>query len=301
MNQELISSLPAVRGRYTAQALLCDQTWFRVGGAADVLFRPADEEDLIDFLKKRPVDIPVTVLGAGSNVLVRDSGVRGVVIRLTRGFSAIDIDGLEVTVGAGALDRTVALTCADHGIGGLEFLVGIPGTMGGAVKMNAGAYNQEIKDCLLWADAVDLSGTKVRLTPDDLQFSYRHSDLPAHMIITKVALKGVEKAPADLHATLKTLLQQREETQPVRGQTGGSTFKNPLVQKAWELIDQAGCRGLMVGQAQMSEKHCNFMLNLGGATAQDLEQLGELVRHKVFESSGVQLEWEIIRLGKEKE
>lgn len=297
MNDPFISSLPPVRGRYTPQAVLADQTWFRVGGAADVLFRPADEADLIDFLTYCPSHIPITILGAGSNVLVRDKGLRGVVIRLTRGFSAIEIQGDELTVGAGALDRTVALTCADHGIGGLEFLVGIPGAMGGAVKMNAGAYNQEIKDCLMWVDAVDFSGKKVRLTPDDLQFSYRHSALPDHMIVTKVGLKGYKKEPDELHHTLKNLLHQREATQPVRGQTGGSTFKNPLPHKAWELIDRAGCRGLMVGQAQMSEKHCNFMLNLGGATAQDLEQLGELVREKVFASTGIRLEWEIIRLG----
>lgn len=297
MNDVLIQKLPPVRGRYTPQALMADQTWFRVGGTADVLFRPADEADLMDFLSQCPKEIPITVLGAGSNVLVRDQGIRGVVIRLTRGFSSIEIMGDELTIGAGALDRTVALTCADHGIGGFEFLVGIPGTIGGAVKMNAGAYNQEIKDVLSWVDAIDFSGVKHRLTPEDLQFSYRHSALPDQMIITRVGLKGYEEDSLKLHQTLKQLLQQREETQPVRGQTGGSTFKNPLPQKAWELIDQARCRGLMVGQAQMSEKHCNFMLNLGGATAQDLEQLGELVRQKVLASSGTQLEWEIIRLG----
>ncbi len=297
MTQDLLHHLPIVKGRYTPQALMAEQTWFRVGGPADVLFRPSDEEDLIHFLTECGQDIPITVLGAGSNVLVRDGGLRGVVIRLNRGFSKIDIHGHDIIVGAGALDRTLALTCADHGIGGLEFLVGIPGTLGGAVKMNAGAYNQEIKDCLLWVDVVDFSGTKHRLTKEDLQFSYRHSALPDHMIITKVALRGYDENPEKLRQTLNHLLDQREATQPVRGQTGGSTFKNPLPKKAWELIDEAGCRGLMIGQAQMSEKHCNFMLNLGGATAQDLEQLGELVRQKVLEKSGTPLEWEIIRLG----
>jgi UDP-N-acetylmuramate dehydrogenase len=295
--ESIIQQLPPIRGRYISKALLAEQTWFRVGGKADVLFRPVDEDDLIEFLIHCPNHIPRTILGAGSNVLVRDQGLRGVVIRLGRGFSTIIIEGEELTVGAGALDRTVALTCADHGLGGFEFLVGIPGTMGGAVKMNAGAYGREIKDCLLWAEAVDFYGVKHRLNAEDLKFKYRHSELSDQMIVTKVRLKGYAADPTTLHQTLARLLREREDSQPVRGRTGGSTFKNPPQLKAWELIDQAGCRGLTIGGAQMSPKHCNFMLNLGNATANDLENLGELVRQRVLASSGINLEWEIIRLG----
>jgi UDP-N-acetylmuramate dehydrogenase len=297
MKQELIQRLPKIRGRYTERACLADQTWFQVGGPAEVLFRPADQEDLAYFLNHRPQDIPITILGAGSNILVRDSGIKGVVVRLTRGFSAIEFEGMEITVGAGALDRTVALTCADHGIAGLEFLIGIPGSMGGAVKMNAGAYGREMKDIFVWAEAVDFQGRQYQLFPEDLNFSYRHSALKDDMIITKVRLRGEQGSPDKIKQILHDFLTKREESQPIQGRTGGSTFKNPLPYKAWELIDQAGCRGLMVGQAQMSEKHCNFMLNLGGARAADLEQLGETVRQKVQEQSGIELEWEIIRLG----
>lgn len=297
MKQGIIQYLPGVRGRYTERTLLADQTWFQVGGPAEVLYRPADQDDLIHFLSHCPKDIPITILGAGSNVLVRDSGIAGVVIRLARGFSAIEIEGMDIIVGAGALDRTVALTCANHGIAGFEFLVGIPGSMGGAVKMNAGAYGREIKDALLWVEVIDREGQKHQLFPEDLHFSYRHSTIKDDMIITKVRLRGHPGKPAEIHQILRDFLARREESQPIQGRTGGSTFKNPLPHKAWELIDQAGCRGLMIGQAQMSEKHCNFMLNLGGARAADLEQLGEIVRQKVQEQSGIDLEWEIIRLG----
>lgn len=294
-----ITDLPSVRGRYTPQARLADLTWFRVGGPTDVLFRPADCDDLSLFLSQISSDIPVTILGAGSNVLVRDGGIPGVVIRLGRGFSEATLgeDGTTLSVGAGCLDRTVALTCQERGLGGLEFLVGIPGTIGGAVKMNAGAYGTEIKDVLVWADVMDPQGVKHRLTRDDLGFSYRHSELPPGWIVVGAALGGEPQDPQVISPKLQHILAEREATQPVRGRTGGSTFKNPLPEKAWELIDKAGCRGLMIGDAQVSEKHCNFLLNLDKASAQDLESLGEEVRQRVFQLTGHELEWEIIRLG----
>lgn len=294
-----LSDLPLVRGRYTPQARLADQTWFRVGGATDVLFRPADGDDLSSFLSQISSEIPITILGAGSNVLVRDGGISGVVIRLGRGFSTISVEDkeAEIYVGAGCLDRTVALHCQEIGLGGLEFLVGIPGTIGGAVKMNAGAYGTEIKDVLIWADVLDPQGIKHRLSASDLGFSYRHSELPENWIVVGAALEGNHDDPQVISEKLHHILAEREATQPTRGRTGGSTFKNPLPEKAWELIDKAGCRGLKVGDAQVSEKHCNFLLNLDQATAQDLETLGEEVRSRVLQKTGHQLEWEIIRLG----
>ena len=290
-------SLPLVRGRYSFGASMAEQTWFRVGGAADVLFKPADLDDLIHFLKNRPKDIPVFVVGAGSNLLVRDGGIRGIVIRLGRGFAAVERDGLLVTVGAGALDRTVAMTCGQWGLSGLEFLVGVPGTIGGAVKMNAGCYGSETKDRLIWADVLDFDGNLERLTPEQLEMTYRHTNVRPDQIVVAAGFKCDEGDSQQILSHLDQLLAEREATQPVRGRTGGSTFRNPEGHRAWKLIDEAGCRGLTVGQAQVSEKHTNFLLNTDACTAQDLEDLGELVRLKVKQTSGHDLHWEIVRVG----
>ncbi|MBM3468647.1 MAG: UDP-N-acetylmuramate dehydrogenase [Alphaproteobacteria bacterium] len=292
--------LPEVRGRYIPGARLAEHTWFRVGGPAEVLYRPEDENDLAHFLSNKPQGVPIAIIGAGSNVLIHDGGVKGVVIRLGRGFSSIRIEEEHLHVGAAALDRTVSLTCRDAGLGGFEFLVGIPGTIGGAIRMNAGAYGAEIKDVLVYANVLDLEGKHHRLTVNDLAMSYRHSSLPEGWIVTSAVLKGVpSQDPHTIGTKIENILKERESTQPIRGRTGGSTFKNPLQEKAWKLIDDAGCRGLKKGDAQVSEKHCNFLLNLDQATAFDLESLGEEVRRRVYESSGISLEWEIIKMGYE--
>ena len=293
----LRESLPEVRGRYSFDAVMSDQTWFRVGGQADVLYKPADIEDLIHFLKNRPESVPLYVVGAGSNLLVRDGGVRGVVIRLGRGFSTIERDGLLVTVGAAALDRTVAMSCGQWGMSGLEFLVGVPGTIGGAVKMNAGCYGAETKDRLVWVDVLNFDGTLHRLTPDQLEMTYRHSNLRPDQIVIAAQFYCDSGDTTQILSRLDQLLAEREASQPVRGRTGGSTFRNPDGQSAWKLIDEAGCRGLMVGQAQVSEKHTNFLLNTDHCSAADLEELGELVRQKVRDKSGHDLCWEIVRMG----
>ena len=290
-------SLPQVRGRYSFDAAMSDQTWFRVGGPADVLYKPADLDDLVYFLKKRPLDVPMYVVGAGSNLLVRDGGVRGIVIRLGRGFSFIERDGTRVTVGAAALDRTVAMSCGQWGLTGLEFLVGVPGTIGGAVKMNAGCYGSEAKDRLIWADVLTFDGTVHRLTPDQLEMTYRYTNLRPDQIVVAAQFQCDDGDSSQILARLDQLLAEREASQPVRGRTGGSTFRNPEGQSAWKLIDEAGCRGLMVGQAQVSEKHTNFLLNTDACSATDLEELGELVRQKVKDKSGHDLHWEIVRIG----
>lgn len=295
---DLIARLPAVRGRLSAQAALAEITWFRVGGAADVMFRPADRDDLIAFLKAKPADVPATVLGVGSNTLVRDGGVAGVVIRLGRGFVEIEADGDEITAGAGALDVNVAQTAQMHGIAGLEFLRGIPGTVGGGLRMNAGAYGTEFKDVLLWAEAVDMQGNLHRLTPAQMKFSYRHTDVPEDWIFLGCRLKGRAGDKAVIQQRMDEIQAAREASQPIRTRTGGSTFANPEGHKAWQLIDAAGCRGLVVGDAQVSEQHCNFLINRGNATAADLETLGETVRQKVKAQSGIELRWEIKRIGK---
>jgi UDP-N-acetylmuramate dehydrogenase len=295
---DLIARLPAVRGRLSAQASLAEITWFRVGGAADVMFRPADRDDLIGFLKAKPADVPVTVLGVGSNTLVRDGGVSGVVIRLGRGFVEIEADGDEIAAGAGALDVNVAQTAQMHGISGLEFLRGIPGTVGGGLRMNAGAYGTEFKDVLLWAEAVDMQGNLHRLTPAEMMFSYRHSGVPEDWIFLSARLKGRAGDKAAIQQRMDEIQAAREASQPIRTRTGGSTFANPEGHKAWQLIDAAGCRGLVMGDAQVSEQHCNFLINRGQATAADLETLGETVRQKVKAQSGIELRWEIKRIGK---
>jgi len=292
----LIDRLPKPRGRVTADAPLGPQTWFRAGGTAEVLFRPADTEDLAAFIEALPLDVPVTVLGVGSNVLVRDGGIRGVVIRLMRGFTGVTVEGNEVVAGAGAPDLNVALTARDHALAGLEFLSGIPGTIGGAFPTNAGAYDGDLAQILISAEAVDRAGIIRTVMPADLGLSYRHSTAPTHWIFTSARLRAT---PGDQLAIARRIAEidaARAETQP-RSRTGGSTFANPPNLKAWELIDRAGCRGLTVGAAQVSEKHTNFLINTGEATAADIEGLGEEVRRRVFEQFGVLLQWEIRRIG----
>jgi UDP-N-acetylmuramate dehydrogenase len=292
----LVDRLPRPRGRLTADAPLGPQTWFATGGPAEVLFRPADVEDLATFLSSLPADVPVTVLGVGSNVIVRDGGIRGVVIRLLRGFTGIIVEGHEVVAGAGAPDLNVALTAREHSLAGLEFLSGIPGTIGGAFPTNAGAYGGELAEVLISAEAVDRAGRVFTVTPGELGLSYRHSKAPADWIFTSARLRA---APGDQLAITRRINEidsTRADSQP-RSRTGGSTFANPPGHKAWELIDAAGCRGLKIGGAQVSEKHTNFLINLGAASASDIEKLGEEVRRRVFDKTGVRLEWEIRRLG----
>ncbi|MDF2763955.1 MAG: UDP-N-acetylenolpyruvoylglucosamine reductase [Rhodospirillales bacterium] len=298
--QRLIERLPAVRGRLVENAPLGPMTWFRVGGPAEVLFRPADRDDLSAFLAAKPVDVPVTVIGVGSNLLVRDGGVPGVVIRLGRGFADISVvpgDAPRLVAGAGALDVTVALTARDAGVAGLAFLSGIPGTIGGGLRMNAGAYGKELKDVVESADVLDPAGAPHRLALPELGLSYRHSAVPADWIFVSAVLRGVAGDAAAIAAEMNAIQAQREATQPIRTRTGGSTFANPPGAKAWQLIDRAGCRGLKRGGAMVSEKHCNFLINLGEATAADIEELGEEVRRRVEQQSGIRLEWEIRRIG----
>ena len=293
----LIDRMPACRGRLSADAPLANVTWFRVGGPAEVMFRPADAEDLAAFLAALPEDVPVTVLGVASNLLIRDGGIPGVVIRLGRGFTDIVADGLSLTVGAAALDLNVANVARDAGIAGLEFLSGIPGTIGGALRMNGGAYGREIKDVLVEARGVTRRGERVSYDNAAMGFTYRHAGVPEDVIFTGGILRGEAGEPLEIARRMAEISDKRADTQPVRSRTGGSTFKNPPGHKAWELIDQAGCRGLGIGDAQVSEKHCNFLINQGAASAADLEALGEEVRRRVFETSGVTLEWEIKRVG----
>ena len=293
----LIDRLPEVRGRYSVNAPLAQVTWFQVGGPAEVLFRPADVNDLSAFLAGKPADVPVTVIGVASNLLIRDGGVPGVVVRLGRGFVDMTPEGDRLHVGAGALDANVALTARAAGIAGLEFLSGIPGTIGGALRMNAGAYGAEMKDVVVSALALDGRGARRRLANKALGFAYRHCDLPEDWIFVGAELRGRVGDPVNIQKKMDEIASQREATQPVRTRTGGSTFANPDGHKAWELIDKAGCRGLKVGGAMVSEKHTNFLINTGEATAADIEELGEEVRRRVFESSGIVLEWEIRRIG----
>ena len=296
-SDRLIERLPQVRGRLTENAPLGPLTWFRAGGPADVLFRPADAEDLAKFVAGTPSDVPVTVIGVGSNLLVRDGGIRGVVIRLGRGFAEVARNGDTVEAGAGALDLNVALSARGWGVQGLEFMSGIPGTVGGALRMNAGAYGREMVDVVLSAEAVDDEGRIRTLTLPELGLSYRHSDVPDSWIFTKAVLKAEPGDPEAILARIQEIRAQREASQPVRARTGGSTFANPPGAKAWELIDRAGCRGLQIGGAQVSEKHCNFLINTGDASAADIEQLGEEVRRRVAQMSGIELRWEIRIIG----
>ena len=296
-NRPLIDRLPTVRGRLTADAPLAGITWFRVGGAAEVMFRPADVDDLAEFLAEKPGEVPVTVMGVGSNLLVRDGGVPGVVLRLGRGFAEIAVEERRIRAGAAALDLNVARVAAEAGLAGVEFLSGIPGTIGGALRMNAGAYGQELSDVVLEAEALDGSGARHRLSHKALGLTYRHSAVPEDWVFLGALLKGEPGNPAAIGAKLKQIQDAREASQPIRSRTGGSTFANPTGFKAWELIAQAGCRGMSLGGAQVSEKHCNFLINTGEATAADIEALGELVRERVLEETGITLEWEIKRIG----
>ena len=290
--------LPPLRGRVEANAPLGPATWFRVGGAADVLVRPADLDDLLLLLRDMPADISLTILGAASNMIIRDGGIAGVVLRLARGFGDVVVEDNGIIAGAAALDVTVAETAAAAGLAGLEFLVGIPGSIGGAVAMNAGAYGREIKDVLEWAEIATPEGL-MRLDAAALHFAYRHAQLPVRGVVVRAKLRATLGDKAAISARLAEIRAAREATQPVRARTGGSTFKNPPGdRKAWELIDAAGCRGLLRGAAQVSEKHCNFLINLGGASAADIEALGEDVRARVLAHSGIALEWEIRRIGR---
>lgn len=304
----LLNRLPSVRGRLAPMASLADLTWLRVGGPAEILFSPADAEDLAAFLAATPEDVAVTPIGVGSNLIVRDGGVPGVVIRLGRGFNRIEADGTTLRVGAAALDARVAQGAAEAGIAGLEFLRGVPGAIGGALRMNAGAYGRYMADILLQAEAIDRSGARITLTPADMGFSYRDS-APRGLVYTGATLRGTPGDPAEIAARMEELMAKRAESQPVKDRTAGSTFRNPagysstgaaddtMDLKAWALIDQAGCRGLRIGGAVMSEKHSNFLTNAGGASAADLETLGEEVRRRVREATGHTLQWEIQRIG----
>jgi len=295
--ESLIDRLPVGRGRYFVDAPLGRATWFRVGGSAEVLFRPADAEDLAGFLAAKPADVPVTVIGVGSNLLVRDGGVPGVVVRLGRAFAGIEAEGTTVEAGAAALDVNVAVVARDAGVAGLEFLSGIPGTIGGALRMNAGAYGSEIKDVLESARALDPGGAVHDLSLREMGFGYRTCAAPEDWLFVSARLRGRRGDLVRIARRMAKIQTERARTQPIRTRTGGSTFANPAGHKAWKLIERAGCRGLVRGGAQVSEKHCNFLVNTGSATAADLELLGETVRQRVFESSGVRLEWEIRRVG----
>jgi UDP-N-acetylmuramate dehydrogenase len=293
----LIDRLPAVRGTFESAVPLGPLTRFRTGGAAEVLFRPTDADDLAQFLAAKPADVPVTVFGVGSNLIVRDGGVPGVTVRLGRGFGAIDAEGTKITAGAAALDPAVADSAARDGIAGLEFLIGVPGTIGGAIRMNAGAYGTEIKDVVTEVVALDLSGALHRLARADLAFVYRGTSMPEGWIVTEATLQGQTGEPAAIAQRMAEIKASREASQPTSARTGGSTFANPPGARAWELIDRAGCRGLKLGGAQVSEMHCNFLINTGDATAGDIEALGEEVRARVKAATGVMLEWEIRRIG----
>jgi UDP-N-acetylmuramate dehydrogenase len=293
----LIDRLPKVRGRLTADAPLAQVTWFRVGGPAEVMFRPADIDDLSAFLAAKPADVPVTVIGVASNLLVRDGGIKGVVVRLGRGFVEIETEKNIVTAGAGALDFNVALTAREAGIAGLEFLSGIPGTVGGGLRMNAGAYGSEFKDVLESATALDARGARHELALADLHLAYRHCGVPADWIFVAARFKGIGGDKLAIARRMAEIQEAREQSQPIRAKTGGSTFANPPGHKAWQLIDDAGCRGIRRGGALVSDKHANFLINTGDATAADIEGLGEEVRARVLAKSGITLEWEIKRVG----
>jgi UDP-N-acetylmuramate dehydrogenase len=293
----LKAALPELRGRLLANEPLAPLTWFRVGGPAQALFMPEDESDLAYALANMSREFPVTVIGLGSNLIVRDGGVEGVVIRLGRGFNAINAEGTRVRAGTAAPDQRVAKIAQGAGIAGLAFLRGIPGAIGGALRMNGGAYGRETKDILIEARGVDRAGNIRTYSNADMHFIYRHCGVPDDVIFTEALFEGTPGDPAAIAAEMEKITEAREATQPVKSRTGGSTFKNPPGHKAWHLIDAAGCRGLAVGDAQVSELHCNFLINRGSATATDIENLGEEVRRRVTENSGVTLEWEIKCIG----
>ena len=296
---ELKAKMPELRGRLLANQSLGEFTWFRVGGPAQVFFMPDDENDLAYFLRNLPPEIPITVIGAGSNLIVRDGGVPGVVIRLGRGFNDVKVEDHHVIVGTAMLDVMVARAAQAAGIAGLAFLSGIPGTIGGALRMNGGAYDGETKDVLIEACGVDRQGNVRTFSNGDMGFSYRHCGVPDDVIFTTAVLQGRAGVPDEIAAEMAAIKKKREASQP-RNRTGGSTFKNPPGHSAWKLVDDSGCRGLTIGGAQVSELHSNFLINLGGASAADIEMLGETVRQRVKMHSGVDLEWEIKRVGVER-
>jgi UDP-N-acetylmuramate dehydrogenase len=295
---DLKAKLPNLRGRLIANEPLGPLTWFRVGGPAQALFIPHDDADLAYLLSVLPAEIPVFVLGLGSNLIVRDGGVPGVVIRLGRGFNEVTIGSqCQLEAGAGVPDLKVALAAQQAGLAGLAFLRGIPGAVGGALRMNAGAYGREIKDVLVAAHGVDRRGRARVFSAPEMDFGYRHCGLSEDVVLTRAVLKAVAGEQQQIAAEMQAITQARAATQPVKSRTGGSTFKNPPGAKAWELIDRAGCRGLRLGQAEVSELHCNFLINRGEASAHEIESLGELVRTRVRERCGVDLQWEIKRIG----
>jgi UDP-N-acetylmuramate dehydrogenase len=298
----LIDYLPNVRGKYKSNASLAKLNWFGVGGSAEVLFRPYDLKDLTQFLQNVKSDIPLTIIGAGSNILVREGGIDGVVIKLGGAFAKIElINEKQIRVGSAALSYNVAMFCRDNGVGNLEFLVGIPGSVGGNIAMNAGAYGNDISNVLISCRAVDGKGKLHEFSNQDMKFSYRTSGLPAGYILIDAVIEGVVAKREEIASKIEAINTERNQTQPVRTKTSGSTFKNPVGNKAWQLIDKAGCRGLRKGGALVSEKHCNFFINEGNATAIDIEELGEEVRAKVKADSGVELQWEVRIIGKHKQ
>lgn len=297
MGPTLIARLPEVRGRLRANEPLAKYTWFRVGGPAEVLFEPADVGDLQKFLQHCPSDVNVTVIGGTSNVLVRDGGITGVVIRLGKSFANIDAKENQLHAGASAADVNIARKARDAGLAGLEFMVGIPGVLGGALRMNAGAYEREIKDVFVSAKAFTRTGEQIEYGRNDMAFSYRHCGVPEDVIFTSAVLEGTPDDSETIANRMVRIQEAREQSQPVRTRTGGSTFANPDGHRAWKLVDDAGCRGLRRGEAMVSKQHCNFLINTGNATASDIEGLGEEVRRRVFEHSGIELQWEIRRLG----
>jgi UDP-N-acetylmuramate dehydrogenase len=298
MSTAAADTLPEIEGTIEPGGSLADFIWFRTGGPAEWLIRPKDEADLARFLSELDASIPVTPIGVGSNMIVRDGGVEGVVVRLPKSFSKITIEpGNRVHAGGAAMGITVASAARDAGIAGLEFLRGIPGTAGGAVRMNAGAYGREVKDVLVEAKLVLRDGTIETWPLEKLGYTYRHSAVPQGAVVVEAVFEGVPGDPADIGAEMDRIAAEREASQPLRSRTGGSTFKNPPGHKAWALIDAAGCRGLTIGDAQVSEKHCNFLLNLGNASSAEIEDLGEEVRRRVMEKCNIQLEWEIQRIG----
>ncbi len=298
MRASWIDALPKVRGQLRYDVPMAPKTWLRAGGSARAWFQPADLDDLVDFLMAKPAEVPVLPVGVASNLLVRDGGIDGVVLRLTGSLAKVDGDGDRLTVGAGATDRGLAVQALEAGLSGFEFYVGIPGTIGGAVCMNAGAFGGETSELVERVFALDQQGQIQELAPADLDFRYRHGSVPEGWIVIAAEMRGVEGNREKIRARMARTKAERDVAQPLRVATGGSTFKNPPGNKAWELIDAAGCRGLIHGKAQVSEKHCNFLINTGGARASDIEDLGELVRARVKDQSGVSLEWEIRRVGR---
>jgi UDP-N-acetylmuramate dehydrogenase len=296
----LAARMPKLRGRMIANQSMAGLTWFRVGGMAQVLFTPADEDDLAYFLANLPEEIPVTVVGVGSNLIVRDGGVEGVVIRLSpKGFGSIDYAGKgHIQAGTAVLDKKLAEAAFTHGVGGLEFFFGIPGSIGGALRMNAGANGGETKDVLVYANGVTRDGDFVTMSNEEMGFSYRTCAVDPAIIFTSALFAGTLEKPEIIRKRMDAVQHHRETAQPIREKTGGSTFKNPDGHSAWKLVDAAGCRGLRIGGAMVSEMHCNFLINTGDATAADIENLGEEVRQRVKETSGLDLHWEIKRLGK---